>query len=337
MVLRSQNGWEAGNTALIKSYKVPGTNVTLRLREGYAAIVLLWWAVYWDKYVEPISTQHGVSGFSVPDDWGYADRDVRGSTTVISNHASGTAEDLNATRHPRGVSVSRTLSRAQIAAVHLGIKLSKNVMRWGGDYVIAPPDGMHGELNAGSAAVAAFAKKIQAGKIKGSWPGFPLALPPVEEDDDMNKRVSASGSAKVNRPIQANKFYYVELDQAAEDPDKLFTTSAPTPTFIYGPAWADVQSFATISGLAPGTKCVLQLLTVSTKKDKTGVYPVTKRLPSAPFFAGPDGVAVCYIATNAVTVGANTKLRAQVSIVSPGLAGTFPLSGQGVFALYKKV
>lgn len=179
MVARSQNGWVANDSAFIAPYKVPNTNVTLRLRKGDAAIVLLWAAVYFDQHVEKISTQHGVSGFNIPDDWGYAARNVRGSTTVISNHASGTAEDLNATRHPRGVPISHTFSRVQINHVHDLIALSGGVLRWGGDYKTAPPDGMHLEINKGSAAVSLLADKIRKGKVPGSWVGFPAAPPSV--------------------------------------------------------------------------------------------------------------------------------------------------------------
>jgi hypothetical protein len=93
----------------------------------------------------------------VLDDWSYANRPVTGSTSSISNHASATAWDLNATQHPRGV--KGTFSAAQIKAVRRILAdivddQGREIFRWGQDYKNSPIDSMHFEINATRAQVA---------------------------------------------------------------------------------------------------------------------------------------------------------------------------------------
>jgi hypothetical protein len=100
------------------------------------------------------------------DDWSYALRPVRGQTTGYSNHASATAWDINALQHPRGVAVAKTFTRAQVATIHriraaITDDAGHPVLRWGGDYVNAPIDGMHVEINATAARVKQAADKIR--------------------------------------------------------------------------------------------------------------------------------------------------------------------------------
>jgi len=102
-----------------------------------------------DKEVENISGK-------VLDDWSWAARKVRGSTSVISNHASATAWDLNATKHPQGV--GNTFTRSQITKVHAILASitdgkGHKVFRWGNDYVNATIDSMHFEINVTAAVV----------------------------------------------------------------------------------------------------------------------------------------------------------------------------------------
>ena len=84
-MLRSANGWTCPGREVIASYSLPGGKVALR--KGDVSVVLLWCANRWHETVEPLVW---------PGVWGYAERLVRGSTTTISDHASGTAIDLNA-------------------------------------------------------------------------------------------------------------------------------------------------------------------------------------------------------------------------------------------------
>ena len=76
------------------------------------------------------------------DDWGYAFRMVRGSTDRLSCHSSGTAIDLNATKHPLGK--AGTFPAEKIPMLRALAK--KYGLKWGGDFK-SRPDDMHFEVN----------------------------------------------------------------------------------------------------------------------------------------------------------------------------------------------
>ncbi|GIF02238.1 M15 family metallopeptidase [Paractinoplanes rishiriensis] len=150
----SQNGWSAGTVAQIgglnTSY-VPGTKVKLPqgVRKGDVATVLHYVAGQFHKTVEPLH-----AGWC----WGYAYRKIEGSSS-LSNHASGTAIDLNAPKHPMGA--RGTFSTAKVAAIRRILAYCEGVVRWGGDYS-GRKDEMHFEIVKNAAAVAKLAKKIKA-------------------------------------------------------------------------------------------------------------------------------------------------------------------------------
>lgn len=132
----SQNGYQASPARQnIHTVTVPGANVRIPVRVGAAGDLLLWAAARWHRDVEPL-----VEGWS----WGWAYRVIRGGG-ALSNHASGTAIDLNAPRHPLGTRPSANFTPAQIAAVHRIIADAKGCLRWGGDYS-GRADGMHLEV-----------------------------------------------------------------------------------------------------------------------------------------------------------------------------------------------
>jgi hypothetical protein len=172
----SQNGYIANDTDCLAWTTVPGTTVRFRLRKGAVTDVLTYLASRFDNEVEDIDTAGSFISDAKPsipggepstllDDWSYAPRPIRGSTTTLSNHASGTAIDLNATQHPRGV--HGTFTTAQIKAVRAILAdlrdptTGRGIVRWGEDYQTAPVDGMHFEINADQAAVARVAAHIQ--------------------------------------------------------------------------------------------------------------------------------------------------------------------------------
>jgi peptidoglycan hydrolase-like protein with peptidoglycan-binding domain len=146
----SQNGWPANNRDIISTYTVPGTSIKLALRDGPAATVLLYVASRFNREIETLHP-----GWN----WGYAERPIRGSSTTLSNHASGTAIDLNAPAHPMGVSAGRTFSLAEITVAHAIEKATSDVVRWGGDWV-ERPDGMHWEIVGTPAQVQAVATRL---------------------------------------------------------------------------------------------------------------------------------------------------------------------------------
>jgi hypothetical protein len=164
----SQNGYPANDPSLIVTVAVPGSKVKLRVRKGAAGQVLTEYASLFDSRVEDIDTAGSDLGDPIPaiagagpsrlaDDWGYAERNVRGSGDQVSNHASGTAIDLNATQHPLGV--KGTYTAIQLAALHALLRefidplSGDSVLRAGEDYVNRK-DGMHVEIVANQAAVA---------------------------------------------------------------------------------------------------------------------------------------------------------------------------------------
>ncbi len=148
----SQNGWKANDRSLIASYDIGGGKVAVR--KGDVATVLVYVAKRFDSEVENLVW---------PGNWGYAERPIRGSRTT-SNHASGTAIDLNAPRHPLGK--QGTFSKSQVRKIKKILADCGGVVRWGGNYS-GRKDEMHFEINAGSARVREVAKAIRAGKKPG--------------------------------------------------------------------------------------------------------------------------------------------------------------------------
>lgn len=148
----SQNGYRANDRSLIASYKVPGGKISMR--KGDVATILVYVAKRFDSEVEPLVW---------PGNWGYAERKIRGGSS-LSNHASGTAIDLNAPRHYLGA--RGTFTSRQVKVIKSILSDLQGVIRWGGNYS-GRKDEMHFEINAGTARVREVAKAIRAGKKPG--------------------------------------------------------------------------------------------------------------------------------------------------------------------------
>lgn len=149
MFKKSQNGWPASKSASIikiKSFPIEGTDIKIRCNE-IAGPILAAFAAEFHAKVEPIDKGQ-------LDDWGYCYRDVRGETD-LSNHSSGTAIDLNASKHPLGKEHTFTLD--QVRVIHELIK--KYHLRWGGDYVHRK-DEMHFEIITTPAVVKLLTKQL---------------------------------------------------------------------------------------------------------------------------------------------------------------------------------
>lgn len=112
------------------------------LRDGAMGFVLMHFILWFHETIEHLDVN------KIWDEWGHAVRPVRGQTTGYSNHAGGGAADLNATLHPRTVSIFSTFSSARIKQIRLWIASSKymGVLVWGGEW--DTPDGMHVEIAA---------------------------------------------------------------------------------------------------------------------------------------------------------------------------------------------
>lgn len=154
----SQNGYpvlDSGTTGplpRLRRWVIPGTGRHLLLRDGAAGFLLVHLALVFHDTVERLNI------WADPwDEWGWAPRAIRGSTTV-SNHASGTAEDLNATRHPLGASGTFTRRQARRIRYLLRVRYL-GAIRWGGDYQ-GRPDEMHFEIVKGLRACERRAKVL---------------------------------------------------------------------------------------------------------------------------------------------------------------------------------
>jgi hypothetical protein len=178
MPLRSQNSFEANNRALVHSVTIPGTDVKVAVRIGPAGDLLIAAAARWHREVEPLRAKDGVL-----DTWGYAERNIRGSSTTLSNHASGTALDLRARIHPLGRPAVETFTSIQIAAIDRIIADTRGALRWGGRW--SRPDAMHIEVVASEAACARVLATFPPSATAPVQvaPAIPLPAPPPEEDD----------------------------------------------------------------------------------------------------------------------------------------------------------
>lgn len=148
----SQNGYLAKDFSLIATYTIPGTGVRVSIRRGDVSVVLLYFMEQFNKRVEPITGN---------DNGGYNPRSIVDSNT-LSNHASGTAVDLNWNKHVMGK--SGTFTSKQRAEIHAILRELDGVIRWGGDYK-GRKDEMHFEINASLSKVTAVANKIRARKV----------------------------------------------------------------------------------------------------------------------------------------------------------------------------
>jgi len=126
--------------------------ITGKVRGGDHKVVLDELCRRFNAEVEKITQAHS---------WGWAYRAVRGAA-VVSEHAAGTAVDLNAPKHP--LSKSGTFSCAQVSRIRAILRDLDGVVRWGGDYA-GRKDEMHFELQGGNEAIGKVANKIRSGAI----------------------------------------------------------------------------------------------------------------------------------------------------------------------------
>lgn len=149
---QSQNGFPVLSASQTKKWKIPGAGGRhLILAPGAPGFVLAHFAAWFDRRIEPLDQGQW-------DEWGWADRDIRGSTT-ISNHASGTAIDLNAMKHPMGK--RDTFTPRQQRRIRRKLRRTyRGVIRWGGDYT-GRPDDMHFEINASYKRVRRIRRRLR--------------------------------------------------------------------------------------------------------------------------------------------------------------------------------
>lgn len=166
----SYNGWpgipSASDSRLTVIEPVAGRK--FRVRAGAVATIFDWLIKRFHNEVEPIDR-------GVLDDWSYAYRKVVGGSS-LSNHASGTAIDLNATKHPFRTKATDNFTGAQIRAIRRiladtavdGVQL----IRW-----LDGHDPMHFELNYISRGATVERVKELARRISGA--PAPVASAPM--------------------------------------------------------------------------------------------------------------------------------------------------------------
>ena len=146
----SYNGWPASKDQAeigIKAYTVEGTSLKLRCAEKVAPL-LINFAKEFNELIEPLEG-------GALDDWGYCYRMVRGTTDKLSNHSSGTALDLNASRHILG-----KIGTFEASKVPMISALAKKYgLTWGGDYKNRK-DEMHFEIALSPEKVTALITKL---------------------------------------------------------------------------------------------------------------------------------------------------------------------------------
>jgi hypothetical protein len=118
----SQNGFPASRKPAeigVRDFTVPGTAIKLEVRADVAPR-LLEMAEWFHRNVEPLRREQCS---------GYAFRNIIDGNE-LSNHASGTAIDLNSLKHPLGR--PGTVPRAKRAAI--SAKARELGLLWGGDF-----------------------------------------------------------------------------------------------------------------------------------------------------------------------------------------------------------
>ena len=153
-MLTSYNGWTASKDQAeigIKSYAIPGTTLKIRCAEAVAPLIV-GFCTEFNKLIEELDDGQ-------LDDWGYAFRSVRGVPEKLSNHASGTAVDLNARSHSLGKMGTFPIQKVPM----LRALAKKYGLGWGGDYKNRA-DEQHFEVNISPKKVSELIKALGLGE-----------------------------------------------------------------------------------------------------------------------------------------------------------------------------
>lgn len=186
----SQNGFSANEVSETTVWLIPGTTRSVRLRADNCGFLLTHFASWFDAHIESIDEGQ-------LDDWGYAPRMVRGSATELSNHASGTALDINATKHPLGV--RGTFTPVRETMIRKQLKVYRGALRWGGDYV-GRPDEMHVEINANIATVNIVTAILKSKRAVARALGF-VDLSNVREQARTGGATALPGVKRIQRAL----------------------------------------------------------------------------------------------------------------------------------------
>lgn len=157
----SSRGWGTPDQLFGRIITVRPAGIALQVNEHVAPL--------FDGFCREIADR-GYPLDRVKDDWGYAKRKIRGSSTTWSNHAWGLAVDLNATTNPM-TEDSRSHTDMPPWVIDTA---SRYGLFWGGHYSGARRDPMHFEY---------LGTPAQAAQLIRSLSGSGQA--PRSEEDDM--------------------------------------------------------------------------------------------------------------------------------------------------------
>lgn len=186
----SYNGWSASKdpSAIgIVPFVVQGESFPSGVKGGDVEVVFRYLCEQFHRRVEPLVR----SDYHQADDWGYYYRANVNNPSTLSCHSSGTAIDINATRHPNG---SRgTFTVAQFSEIDRILAELGSVVRQLRGY-----DEMHFEISGSKAEVAEVARRIRAGQVAAQSAVDPTPIPAPEDDMPLNDTDKAYIAQKLN-------------------------------------------------------------------------------------------------------------------------------------------
>lgn len=150
----SYNNWPASRTpsaiGIVSFAPVLGRKFPGGVKGGDVAVVMTYVVKQFHKRVESI----------IPsvDEWGYSYRANRNNPATLSCHSSGTAIDINATKHPNGR--GGTFTAAQVYQIHKILAEVDHCVRWGGDFH-STKDEMHFEIVVNAATLKKTANRLR--------------------------------------------------------------------------------------------------------------------------------------------------------------------------------
>jgi hypothetical protein len=177
---RSENGWpviESQSDRKLTVIRIPETGrpgIPLRLQKDIAPLLAY---VASRVHLEVADLRENNKAGKFQDEGGYNFRKI-GNSSRYSNHASGTAMDLNWQKWPM---FKRRMTKKQRAAAEAIASDVAEVIRWGGNYSPARVDEMHWEIKPG-VSLAEVKKFIKArgiqkdGTIRRSGGSRPMAI-----------------------------------------------------------------------------------------------------------------------------------------------------------------
>lgn len=200
----SQNGWSASPTLKLRPLVVNGIAFAPGIRDDDdVEYVFRHFVTEYAARVEPLKD---------PGCWGFSFRADKNQASDLSNHASGTAIDLDAPEHPNGVPTSRTFTAKQIAAVHVILGECHGALRWGGDYTHTV-DAMHVEVNVSPGRLKQIAAQMKAEAAKADKPQRPEPVKDALAEARQGKQKIQAALAKDPGPAQTQRLNAALVDQ----------------------------------------------------------------------------------------------------------------------------